>query len=127
MARGRKPKYTREYAEKLPQMFENGESVVEVCVNMGICKDTFYRWCREHKDFDSAYKLGLEISQAWWEKLGRAGSLGSQKINAATWIFNMKNRFKWSDRTSIESENNVSISPITFVDDIKEEGNEITE
>nr|DAF41188.1 MAG TPA: Terminase small subunit [Caudoviricetes sp.] len=118
---GRKTKYTRKIAEQLPSMFENGESVVEVCVNLGIVKDTFYRWCKEHKEFEKAYKQGLEISEAWWQKLGRAGALGTQKINAATWIFNMKNRFKWSDRTQVESDNAITISPVSFVDDIHDE------
>ena len=120
MGSGRITKYTKEYAEKLPQMFENGESVVEVCANLGIVKDTFFRWVKLHKDFERAYHIGLELSQAWWEKLGRAGSLGTQKINAATWIFNMKNRFKWSDRTQIDSDNNVVMSQVTFVDDMSD-------
>lgn len=114
----RKSTYKKEFADNLPAMFENGESVIEVCANMGISRDTFYRWCKEHKRFNEAYQRGLELSEAWWEKLGRAGSLGTQKINAVTWIFNMKNRFKWSDRTQIESEGKVAISSVTFVDDL---------
>ena len=114
----RKSGYKKQMAEKLPQMFENGESVIEVCANMGISRDTFYRWCKEHKAFNEAYQTGLELSQAWWEKLGRAGSLGTQKINAATWIFNMKNRFKWHDRSQIEADSNVMLSQVTFVDDL---------
>lgn len=114
----RKTKYKDEYAQNLPSMFENGESVIEVCANMQISKDTFYRWCKQHKRFKEAYEQGLDLSQAWWEKLGRAGSLGTQKINAATWIFNMKNRFKWNDRTQIESTSDVVLSQVTFVDDL---------
>ena len=120
--------YTKKYddaiAEKLPAMFENGESVVEVCVQLGINRDTFYDWCKKHKKFNKAYEQGKLLSQAWWEKLGRAGSLGTQKINPATWIFNMKNRFKWSDRTEVESNNNVTVANVNFIDDMTKKDNE---
>jgi transposase-like protein len=79
-------------------MFKNGESVSEVCAELGIHKDTFFEWVKTYKEFSDAYKKGLELSEAWWTKLGRAGATGKAKIQPATWIFNMKNRFKWTDR-----------------------------
>lgn len=118
-----KTKYSKEIAEKLPDMFANGESVVEVCVSLGINRDTFYDWCDKHKEFKQAYEQGLLLSQAWWERLGRAGSLGSQKINPATWIFNMKNRFKWTDRNQVETTGDVKVTKVNFVDDLSDEEN----
>jgi hypothetical protein len=52
----------------------------------------------DYKDFSDSYKKGQELSEAWWTKMGRAGSVGKAKIQPAMWIFNMKNRFKWTDR-----------------------------
>ena len=40
----------------------------------------------------------------YWEQLGIDGATGSDKFNAPAWIFNMKNRFKWSDRQTLETE-----------------------
>lgn len=105
----RPTKYKPEFAKQLPSMFDNGESVVEVCVALGIRKDTFYNWCKKYPKFSDAYKEGLERSEAWWQRLGRAGALGSQKINPTTWIFNMKNRFKWTDRTEVSQTGDVTI------------------
>lgn len=106
---GRPPKYDRAYAEMLPDMFRDGQSVVEVCVELGIHKDTFYDWCAKHKEFSDAYTLGLLYSEAWWQKLGRAGAAGG-RVNPPMWRMNMMNRFKWSDR--IESEITVTDVPV---------------
>jgi sugar phosphate isomerase/epimerase len=96
--RGRPTKYSPKLCELLPAMFANGESVAEVCAELGIVKDTFYNWIDQYKDFSNSYKKGLELSLAWWSKIGRLGSIGKVKINPATWIFNMKNRHGWADR-----------------------------
>lgn len=100
---GRPEKYDPELAELLPSMFKEGQSVVEVCVELGIHKDTFYDWCAKHKEFSDAYALGLQYSEAWWQKLGRAGAAGA-KVNPPMWRMNMMNRFKWSDRIDVSED-----------------------
>lgn len=105
---GRPTKYSVALANRLPDMFKNGESVAEVCLALEISKDTFYAWVKKHKRFSDAYKKGLCKSEAWWSRLGRAGSQGSVKIQPATWIFNMKNRFGWSDRIEQQHSGEVS-------------------
>jgi len=94
-------KYKKEYVVQLPKMFENGEDVVEVCIQLGISTRTFYNWCNKYPDFKEAYAQGKEYSKAWWLKLGRAGAAGKVNIQSATWIFNMKNKFKWTDKTEV--------------------------
>ncbi|GHT86931.1 hypothetical protein FACS1894137_13230 [Spirochaetia bacterium] len=102
MNKARRPtKYSRKLCKKLPDMFLEGQSVVEVCADLGIWKDTFYQWVNKYPEFSDAYKKGLLLSEAWWEKLGRAGATGQISINPATWIFNMKNRFKWTDKQDL--------------------------
>ena len=105
---GRPTRYTKALAESLPSMFENGESVVEVCVALGISKQTFYRWCEEKPEFRDAYEKGLEVSEAWWSRLARGGSTGQVKVQPATLIFNLKNRFGWKDR--VEQEHTGSVT-----------------
>lgn len=95
---GRPTKYSVALSKRLPDLFKNGESVAEVCMALDISKDTFYAWVKKHKRFSDAYNKGLQKSEAWWSRLGRAGAQGSVKIQPATWIFNMKNRFGWTDR-----------------------------
>lgn len=105
---GRPTKYSKDICEKLPDMFRGGESVAEVCCALNIHKDTFYEWVKKYPRFSDAYKKGLQNSEAWWSRLGRNGSTGDVKIQPATWIFNMKNRFGWKDR--IEQEHSGEIS-----------------
>lgn len=102
MPAGRPETYTRELgdslSESLPDMFIDGQSVAEVCAELKMCKDSFYKLCEVSDKFSDAYKKGQGLSEAWWTKLGREGSTGKAEIQPTTWIFNMKNRFAWADK-----------------------------
>lgn len=106
---GRPTKYSKKICDLLPYLFSNGESVSEVCAYLDITKETFYQWEKDHKEFSDSYKKGLELSEAWWTRLGRAGATGKAKINPATWIFNMKNRHGWADKKEVKHDGNISI------------------
>jgi hypothetical protein len=96
---GRPSKYDPSILEDIPEMFRNGESIEEVCRDkLKISKQTCYNWMKEHPEFLDSIKQGLGLSEAWWHTLGRAGASGKAPINPAVWIFNMKNRFGWSDK-----------------------------
>lgn len=93
-----KSKYNPKICKTLPSMFKNGESIIEVAKALGICRQTFYDWSNKYPEFKAAVDEGLSLSEAWWCTLGRAGAMGKVTINATVWIFNMKNRFKWTNR-----------------------------
>ena len=104
-------KYDPQLAEKLPDMFNGGESVVEVCVSLGIARKTFYMWVKEYPEFGEAFARGKERSEAWWTRIGRAAAAG--KVNgfmSGPWIFNMKNRFGWKDQADITVTQNAGIA-----------------
>jgi len=94
--------YTKDYADDLapdlPEMFKGGASLAQVCQKLEMSKNTFHKMCASSPDLMTAYKKGLDYSEAWWADVGQQGAVGELSINAATWIFNMKNRFKWKDR-----------------------------
>jgi len=92
-------KYKEEFADQLPTMFANGESVAEVCQVLGVTRRAFYDWVDKYPEFAAAYEEGKGASEAWWTKLGRAGATGKVGIQPTVWIFNMKNRFDWRDKT----------------------------
>ena len=112
---GRKTRYNRSLCDKLPAMFDDGESVAEVCKKLGVVKQTFYNWVEKYPAFKKAYEEGLFRSEAWWMELGRNGAAGKEKINPATWIFNMKNRFGWKDRTEHTGHNDGPMTHLTSV------------
>lgn len=69
----------------------------------GVAKDTLYKWAEKHDDFADAKKRAFLECQLFWERLGIDGVRGKYEgFSAATWIFNMKNRFQWRDRQDIE-------------------------
>jgi hypothetical protein len=107
---GRPEQYTKKYADSLAptlaDMFEEGASLAEVCHKIGCCKESFYKMLEISPEFSYAYKKGMVASEAWWCTLGRAGSAGKHAIQAAPWIFNMKNRFGWKDKQEITGADN---------------------
>jgi hypothetical protein len=104
---GAKKFYTKTWCNKtakvLPQMFKDGQSKAEVAAALGISRPTFDLLISEHETFREAYQLGKTLSEAWWTKVGRAASAGKLAgANGSMWIFNMKNRFDWSDKQEIK-------------------------
>jgi len=89
-------------AETVIKMMSVGCGVAEVCAELGINKDTFYRWVKRHEAFSDAFKTARELCQAWWEKQGRI-NLNEKSFNHVLWFFNMKNRFydEWNDKREV--------------------------
>lgn len=100
----RPTKYKKDMLPVLIECGKQGMGVVEMCAEIGISRETFNEWRKSNKAFSDTVKEALAYSQAWWEKLGRDGSMGEKQINATTWIFNMKNRFRddWRDKQEVE-------------------------
>jgi len=100
---GRPTKYDPEICEDVLEYMRQGDSKVAVAAKIGISRETLYDWARTHKDFSDTIKRGVELSQAWWEDLGKELVLAGQG-NATAWIYNMKCRFRddWADVTKQE-------------------------
>lgn len=110
MTRGRPSEYKPEYCQKAIEHLAKGLSLRATAGELGISHDTIYDWQRKFPDFSDAIKEGIAKGEAFWEKIGMAGATGKIKnFSAAAWIFNMKNRFKWTDRVEVAGED---IKPI---------------
>lgn len=102
---GRPTKYKPEYCEKLIEHMGKGYSFESFASECHTGREMLYLWSQKHKDFSNAKKIGTERCRIWWEKIGVAGMIGKYPgFQASIWIFNMKNRFKWTDKTEIEIE-----------------------
>ena len=98
-------KYRKSMCDDLPALFENGEAVEEVCVQLGISRRAFYDWVDKYPEFAAAYEMGRLASDAWWLRLGRAGATGKVNVQPSLWIFNMKNRLGWRDKIEVDNDN----------------------
>lgn len=108
---GRPTKYRPEFCQDLIDHMSKGYSYETFGAALydkygkefGVHKDTLYEWEKEHSDFSDAKKVAFMKCQQEWEELGIKGTQGSFiAFSGSTWIFNMKNRFKWRDRSDIE-------------------------
>jgi len=69
---------------------------------IGCHRDTLYEWVKVHKAFSDAKSQASAACQLWFEKAGRQQIIKG-KGSSASWIFSMKNRFKWTDRQEVSS------------------------
>lgn len=109
---GRPSKYKPEYCDMLINHCTAGLSFESFAGVVNTCIDTLYEWERVHSEFSYAKKEANAKCRIFWENIGiraMAEEKDAPKINSAIWIFNMKNRFKWKDRTEIEETSKQSI------------------
>lgn len=96
---GSPPKYREEFCEMVIEHMAKGFSVESFGGVAGVTDNTIHTWMRTHKNFYASVKIGSSRSRRFWEQLGIDGASGKiPNFNAATWIFNLKNRFGWTDK-----------------------------
>ncbi len=101
---GRPPKYKPEYCQMLIDHMATGMSYETFAATIGTYRSVLYDWEKKYQEFSDAKKIAVEACQAFWEKIGMAQAVGDKhygKGSTASWIFNMKNRFNWTDRQEV--------------------------
>lgn len=108
--KGRPSQYNPKVIDILDGMGGEGEGMAEAWVALGISRQTFYNWQKEHPQFLEAVNNMKARSQAWWERNGRLATFGmrDEAFNATAFIFNMKNRFGEDWRDKIEQDHTSS-------------------
>ena len=110
--------YKPEYDIMIIDHCAKGFSVESFAGLVGVDRDTIDNWIKLHPSFSEARKKASEASRMFWEKSaidnlisktvtvkkGNESKTESSQLNAAIWVFNMKNRFGWSDRKEITIE-----------------------
>ena len=112
----RPSKYNPDFNNKIVDLMSEGASIQEVCLELGICKQTLYNWIEEHPEFLDSKKKGEWFSEGWWMREGRI-NLQNSKFNYTGWYMNMKNRFGWADKTDVTTGGNPITPIIKFTND----------
>lgn len=88
--------------ERVGELFSQGASMAEICLELDICFQTWRNWQQEHPEFLEAVKRGEDKSRGWWEKNGRV-ALREKDFNYTGWYMNMKNRFRkdWVEQKEV--------------------------
>lgn len=106
-------KYKPEYAEKLIEHMARGLSYESFAGACRVTQKTLYNWEQKHEEFAKAKELAVAANRAFWERVGMEGMTGEfEKFNSAIWIFNMKNRFGWTDKRETKTEHTVTLESI---------------
>jgi transposase len=100
VAAGRPTKYRKKFCQTAIDTLAQGYSIAGVCADIGISRDTLYRWMKEHPEFSDSIKKGKELGQKKFETILLAKLSGKQikdfdpkKSDTACLIFALKTRF----------------------------------
>lgn len=105
---GQPTKYKPEYCQKLIDHMAKGLSFESFAAECEVHFDSLYEWVKKNPEFSEAKKVGTAQSLRFWEGVGMAGVMGDlRNFNVAGWIFNMKNRFKWTDKVEVSGQTTV--------------------
>lgn len=92
-------KYKKKYCEMLIDHMRQGLSYESFAGLVGVSRQCLYQWEDRYADFKKAKEVGKSGSLKTWEQIGLGLATGKLKGSAASYIFTMKNRFNWSDKT----------------------------
>lgn len=101
-----------DWHEIVRQCGQDGQSAVTIRCKLGIGMSAWETLLEDSEDFRETVKNAKALCEHWWEERGREMAMGSEG-NATVWIFNMKNRFGWKDKTETEHTGSVAVTQIT--------------
>lgn len=120
---GRPTEYDPKFCQELVDHMSQGLSFESFAGVIGVWKQTLYNWTEKYSDFLDAKRVGTEKSKLWWEKTGHAGMFMGGKdnpFNSTIWVFSMKNRFNWKDKTEVTEKPLKNMSEEELVKEAKE-------
>lgn len=115
---GQTPKYEPEMGNTIIARANEGCSVIERSVAIGITSKTYYDWINPesdnyHEEFHKAHLHAEELCQTWWESKGRVylvvDGKDSPRLDAQVYRLNMMNRFGWGENNRNHNTNDTTI------------------
>lgn len=108
------------WKEMIIELSKEGASIVELAVELGVSRDTFYALSEREDEFSDTIKICKEHCEVWWLKKGRK-NLENKDFSFTGWYMNMKNRFGWRDKTEVDQKNtNVNVPLSEWVKNTEE-------
>lgn len=96
------------WEERIIKLSKQGASIVELAVELDICRNTFYALSERDEHFMNTVKRCKQYCEAWWLSKGRT-ELDNKDFSYTGWYMNMKNRFGWKDKQEVEQKGETTI------------------
>lgn len=104
----------------------DGLSMEQIAHNMGIAKDTFYRWLKISSDISDAIKKGKEVTDYLVENALFTSALTGNVVAQIFWLKNRKPD-KWKDKVEQVIDTEADTAGIVLLAPVLEKNNEPTE
>ncbi len=106
-------KYKKTMDDEAEEFLASGYSLHALAGHLMIDRDTLTEWMNEggvyfKPSFSVSIKKGLDRGRTFWEEIGIKMSTSKHPGNFVTWIFNMKNRYGWADKTEVKQETTIT-------------------
>lgn len=85
-------------SERILGWYQDGQFDVEVAANLEIPIREFYRKMDESAAFGRLIEYGRTLCEAYWVAQSRK-LMKNKTMNAQPWVFVMKNKFNWADKS----------------------------
>lgn len=92
--RGRRTLYTPELHKQIVDTLATGVSIRDVCAYVGIDEDTYYRWCRNDKEFLQATQRARTSGRIGAAAVVRKAAIGGD-VQAAEWYLERQDPATW--------------------------------
>lgn len=83
--------------------FCKGATVLRVCVLLGICDSTIYKWRDTYPEFADAFNMGRAASKAWGLDMLWDIGQSDKKVNQSVLIFSAKHRWDLHDEIKLDT------------------------
>ncbi len=114
---GRPTKFNRKWVEKTKELMATGKSENVAIRELGISRDTFYRWKREHPEFLAAINDGKVYGQSVHEEIIEAIAQGRVKgASVAAYQMLMRNVYGWDKNQDANVSQTINIGQMNFLE-----------
>ncbi len=97
---GRPSAYKPKFCQMLIDHMKQGYSFESFAGVVAVSRVTIYSWLKKYDEFREAKEVALSLNRLFWEQIGIDAVKGQVPgFNATAYVFNMRNRFNWSDRS----------------------------
>ena len=128
---GRPTVYYPEICDEVIEFMAKGYSFDAFAGHVDISKEPLYQWIKKYPEFSDSKRRAFQLCREFWETKGIEGLFStsrteksgdtliseSKALNASVWIFNMRNRFKWTDMRTKDGPDGEPLDPDDDSDD----------